>query len=268
MKKIILTFLLFLSFSVPTFCAIAYVGKSGVTAADAGSSTVASPSRTYTEGNFLVLWVQGYVSGSAPHVDGVSGGTGNTWYNASIKTVAGGSMIELWFCPNCAGGAYTATVTFSSIGTTYRRVEVLEFSGMDTTSGAVDKTCSGTATGSTQTFGTATGTLSQADELCVAAWGEDNTSSWTEGSGYTIPGSAADYTSKDYCPEYKIVSATTSLAPTITFGASVAWLGAGATFKMAGGAASTAVPVFIHHYNLMSMILFNFFDSLKSALLA
>jgi hypothetical protein len=220
---------------------IAYVGKSTYYAASgsATSSTVAS--RTYTAGNLLVVAWTGYNASFAPAVSGIVGGTGNTWSRADAIDKSTKFGLEIWYCLNCVSGAYTVAISHNTASD--RCAQVLEFSGVATAS-AFDKTSGGT-TGTSTTMNTGyTGTLSQADEVIVAAVAdtEYQLSSPSANGGFTLPDT---YNGQWMALLYKIVSATTSLDPSITNGYSEAFLGTNATFK---AASTTKVPVFMAHH--------------------
>lgn len=150
------------------------------TAAAAGNSTT---------GNLLVAVVS-WDDAGGPNCSGVTDGT-NVFTQVEGKfTDANAQDIQLWYAKNITGKTtpvYTATF---SVATDFRRIVVIEFSGLDTSSPLGQFTH---GQDSTRTPTTASITTTTNGEVIVAGIMNDGgtaTETFAPGSGYTEPANA------------------------------------------------------------------------------
>lgn len=218
----------------------AFVQATSGTAAGANPNATAL---TTTSGNLLVV---GTIDDSGVIGNGVTGITdskGNT-YTALTQQVSGstqGKLFSIWYARNIVGGAsHVLSVAFTLASASNVSWFVHEVSGCDQTAPADKVSTAATGTGTTATSGT-TGTLAQADEYVFSLFNHLGASvGLTAGAGYTLaPGTGVGPTDMRGIAEYRVVAATTALAPTLTIGASREWIALTATFKGA-----VAAPAF------------------------
>ncbi len=222
--------------------AIANVQVATKANADATSTIAKTFATTPVAGNtiIVVVWALG---GGGSNTWSCADNKGNTYNLAVRKThTSTNGEIAIFYAENIASSA-TFTVTCTSSGSMSAGVlSISEWSGLATSS-SLDKTTSNSGSSSAPSTGS-TGTLAQAAELVIAAWGAFSTfqggtisvddGTYTQmveeqsaGSGLYAPGEA----------DYKIVSATTAQNVSWTWERSNDWLGVIATFKEAAAAA-------------------------------
>ena len=156
------------------------------------------------------------------------------------QSIGTNNKLRSFYAENSSAGA--DTVTFD-IGTAAGNGDITcvvsEWSGA-LTSGSLDKTNTGTNTGTAVSAG-ATGTLTQADEMiwaAVAHSGNNTTITEDTGDSFTMLQENEGGTSNfPIGTQYKIVSATTDTTPDFTLGASRTWIAHVGTFKAAAAAA-------------------------------
>ena len=107
--------------------AIAYVnGNTGTS--DGSSGTIAATAINATSGNAIVVCVVNYTAGR--YVTGVADTASNSYNRLGSTYTAGDLTIEFWLAMNITGHATNVvTATFSG-NASYRRIHVLQFSGV------------------------------------------------------------------------------------------------------------------------------------------
>lgn len=164
-----------------------------------------------TNGNLLVLVIR--------EADGASTFTLPTnWSWATGNPVVNsGATIQYGIAYRNVVDGDSASITVSSTALVSKRTFVWEISGQDKTSAVLDRTASNAPSGSSTGVNTgSTGTLSQPDEIAIAACGQngDNGGGVNIDSGFTLDGS----TSSRFEMAHKIVQgSTTALDPTFSW---------------------------------------------------
>jgi hypothetical protein len=173
--------------------------------------TLSSPTGA---GNCLVVKVS-LSNSSPPTVSSVKlGGAAGNFASAKAASV-GPVGVAIWIDEDCAGGQTAVAVAFSG-GTGLSpevAVWVEEWSGVKS-SGAVDVSNDGTGSGGTTFSSNSSGTLSQANELviaAVAAFGPSMTITGPATGGWTNLAQESAGTSVGLMAGYQVVSATTAL---------------------------------------------------------
>lgn len=228
-KFFLITLVVFITLSVPTYVYAAIEFVNEVNAYNSGGSTsIALPSGNHTAGNLLVVLLSGW---NAETVSSVTDTAGNTYYwtgQRSPYTNTDSGFTEIWYAYNITGGA-SNVVTVNYSGTvTYREVTVYQYSGIDTSDpyDVGNTGGGGSSSGTSQSTGSANTT--QADEVIAAVYAEYDAGSCTAGSGFTVR-----YDGTYFCSEGRIVSSTGSYNSSLTYSASVQWTASHATFKAA-----------------------------------
>jgi hypothetical protein len=153
---------------------------------------------------------------------------------------ANGAKKELFYCQNGTGGSgHTASAAFNtnSFGTIY----LIELTGVTTTS--FDLTTQGTD--ATSTFGVATGTLSQANEVIITLIGNGDSNNPMNYASSNMTELAEEGDGSNFWTSaiYKqVVAATTSFTPAITSASSGTHATINATFKATGGGGGGVTP--------------------------
>lgn len=195
-------------------------------------------------GNFLACMPSTYTSGG-PTNTAPTDDKGNTWNTTTAPTVTVSSSAFIFYAMNVAAG--NTAVTWDPGNGMYGTGSVAEFSGV-ATSAALDQQASNNNNSSaTPTSGT-TGTTTQADELVLACV---MTGCNVADDGIDLPSGYSNiYTYQNsaqiigHSSDYRIVSATgTQSASWGTIVVSAPWNAKIATFKAAGGAAATSLPI-------------------------
>ena len=218
------------------------------------SSQAVTLGSTTTTGNMIVVAINVVASsGTANPVSAPTDNKSNSYGSAIVTAIATGSgfasVSTIYCCPNITGGASHA-VTANFTKGVYGAFQIFEISGQATTT-PQDQTGTNTAnvvSGNTS-YAVSTSTLSQANEIAIAALlynpgsntGTNPGAPWN--AGYFIQDSAGNTVNSGAV--YQIVSATTALTSTWTFanpGATVQEVAACiATFKATGGGGSAYV---------------------------
>lgn len=211
--------------------AIAYV-NSATGSADASSSTIATTAANHTTGNLLVAFV--VWNHASNTLSSVSDTAGNTWTRITGTDALHGTAdrCEMFYAKNITGNASnTVTATFSG-GAAFRRIAVVQYSGVDTTA-PLDQATKQTVTDTSITSPSFTTT--SADEVIIAGMGSDMGRNVSPGTNYTL---RVDSLAVDTDVEERIVTATGSYTASFSWsgGSQGAWLSV-ATFKAAGGGA-------------------------------
>lgn len=203
-------------------------------------TTLASPARAHTTGNFLVVGVKGE---GATTTFSVADTAGNTWVPLTQKAFASdGSRLQLFYAKNITGHASNVVTATWAAARDFRRMFVIEYSNIDTVNPLIEEQ-------NGEGLGTALSTPDIATEsffdLIVAFAGEFANVTYTPGSGYTevwdyneqsggsIGGSAVE--------EQIISTAGGDKTVTMTQSSSADWGMVAASFRAAtaGGGAET-----------------------------
>jgi hypothetical protein len=228
--------------------------KQGKISGSSGTITLASPTGA---GNYLVVLVCAAGSSANPSVGSVTlgGVTDHFAQGADSITAAAPAACYAWTDQDCAGAQTAIAVTLTGgSGTLGATVTILEISNV-ATSGAVDLSQAGDATGSSSSFTSgATGTTSQAEEVLIGVAASGYLSF---GGGPSLSGPAGPWTNltqqtltvgseaQTTIAGYQVVSSTgtATYAGTITgtnfgYNALVLTLKAAAATQAGGGGSS------------------------------
>lgn len=190
---------------VQTVCAAGASGASCPTGDGGTTGTTRAVSITATTGSTLKVVVAWYGSQT---ISSVADGT-NT-YTQDVASDAGSTeKVAIWSAHNITGGSLTITVTMSSTGS-YNVTYVSEFTGL-TSSGSLECSATGSATGTSITTSNCTTTTANTMVLAAYAYGGGGTTTTTAGTGYTIPTNGVYENGTAMVAsavEYKIISAT------------------------------------------------------------
>lgn len=230
---------------------IAYVQEVGKQAAGVtASSVVVTLSASAALGHLIIARA---VCASGQNVSSVTDSRGNTW-TVDVVGSAGPKVALASTGQNVAALQSGDTVTVNFSGSANQSAAIIdEFSGLDTSASRVDKTATGTATGTSRDAGT-TATTTQADELVVGCFGGGALeTTFTPGAGFTrFTTDFLNDAGTSVEGEYQIVSATGAYQPTAT-GASFPTDGVVATYKGGGGGSALSMT-FIKLKTLLATI--------------
>lgn len=205
-----------------------------ITTGGSGGGTYVTNSITPTAGNTVVAVIGSYDGGGGPATVvsiTLSGGGSFSLAKASSGTV---NRCEIWYLSNVAGGAQTATVTFSgSFG--FQDVFLVELSGI-TNSSPVDG-AGATATGTSTTPSSGAYTI-LATSIAVGGTQAAGLASFTASAGWTTPASGVEAGSSGAAVHYR-VPGSTSVTSGGTLNDSRAWAETGVAFLAAGAATTT-----------------------------
>lgn len=166
--------------------ATAYVNEgSGFNTASGGS--IATSAVSHTTGNLLVCCVR---HEGATTTISVADTAGNTWQPLTKVTHPGGDMhLQLFYVLNCTGNASNVVTATFGASRTYRGIQVMQFSGLNT----YDEEDSGTTTaGTSVTAGTVNIDGAGVVVNGIAIYG--GLISWSASTGYTLVQNASDTT--------------------------------------------------------------------------
>ena len=171
----------------------------------------APASQSHTSGNLLVVCVR-YFKESGQVVNSITDTAGNTYTLAVAVTNNINDYLGIYYAKNITGHASNVVTVNFSATVRFVSVQVLQYSGCDTTS-PLDTTASSN-TQYSGSYVTGSFTTSQANEVLVSTVQiGSTTSSFTVGSGYT---QRALSTSSVHLTQEKIVS---SIQTSVTAGA-------------------------------------------------
>lgn len=191
-----------------------------------GAQTLAYPANVKVDSLLIAVIRRG--AGVAP--TSLTDTIGNTWTKAVDQVFEGVSSLSIWWAISASAGANTIT---QNGGTGTTRWVISEFSGI-ATSTPQDQSVSAQGTSTTPSSG-ATGTLAQADELCIGGVATGGEAVFTTESGWTELGTIASKVESAFL----IVSATTAQAYDPTTDSSNNWACGIVTFKGAVAAAAS-----------------------------
>lgn len=210
---------------------IAWVGAQG----NSVTSVTATGINT-TGANFIAVAVTDNLTLAA--VNPVTDSNTNTYQKALGPLGAGDNVYQYYAESPTVGASHTITAT-SSAGSSFLTLCAAAYSGMASSS-TIDKTQSGTGTGTSLDSGN-TATTSQADELLIGngTVSTGGSVTWSAGASYTNRATVtnADIGGIGYIEE-RIVAATGAYsAPESLSGGTGGWTALIGTYKAAGAAA-------------------------------
>lgn len=230
-----------LVFSQVAFGALSHIADNTCANSTNTTSLALALTTNPTAGSLLLVGVRVGVAGRTVTVTDDKSNT----YTSNLTTDAtgvGAGEVRVFSAPNVAAGATTVTVAISGAAASVRWC-AMEVGGAVTSSSAFDVSV-GTSGSSTTPNSGATSTRAQANELILGVQTNDNsaTVTLTAGTNFTI-GSISGCGSTTQCLglEWQIVSATGTDACTFTLSVSHPWGAGCATYKEAGGAATTVI---------------------------
>ena len=202
---------------------IAFVNEAHLYVSGA-STTIAAAAGNHTSGNLLVVLVVGWFTGTVSSVSDTAGNT-YTWTGLrSTYYTADDGFVEIWYAKNITGNASNVVTATYSGSTSYREIEVIQYSGADTDDpfDAGNDTETGDAVGAA----TANSTVAEAGEVIVAGFAFYNSGTSTMGTGFT----------ERYDGEYttfidRVLTTSGSYNASLTYSSANGWTGAHATFK-------------------------------------
>lgn len=195
---------------------------------DAGATTLNAGAANHTTGNLVVVVVSWTTAGVTANVP--TDTAGNTYVSTGQKAIRAGStdFAEVFYAKNITGNATNVVRANLSGSATFRRIQVLQYSGADTTS-PLDTGGIATNTGTSLTVAsfntTATGVV-----VAGATCGNNRT--YSAGSGFIA---RVTNLGTDTGAEDKVASAAAAQTAPFTLSASAEWWEAAAGFKDAGG---------------------------------
>jgi hypothetical protein len=209
--------------------AAALVGARGT---GGGNTATTTAGTTTASGSTFVAACSWDATATSP---GVTDSKGNTYTAVGTPQLdTFGAYVQLFVCQNGAGGS-SHTATFTTTGSSYPVIHLIEITGAETAS--LDKTAQGQDFASPFTL--TSPTLSQADEIVISVCGnQSGTGAYATSTGTLLsqePDTGSYWTSG---VGYIIVASTAAVTPSWTKGAGAAGL-ALATFKQSSGVAAT-----------------------------
>jgi len=187
----------------------------------------------FTAGNTVIITVANFTSA------GITGITvsGTAAVLDATRTDAGGqNRTQIWRASNVAGGS--SAVVISAATGNYITCGFDEWDDI-VLSSPLDQTGSTGDTTSASPSATTSGATTQANELVYAVFTDYAGGSWTSAtppSGYTESWEEPDGSAHSGgSAAYRVISSTGVQTATFTTGASLGWISAIATYKLAGG---------------------------------
>lgn len=234
------------------------------TSQTSGQTSVAMASVVIPANSLVVLIIMASNSGTAVgDPSTVSDGTNN--YTKAASSVRGtNNYHSLWYFYDTSGGTKTITATLPAASNmTFTRVWTV--SGIASAS-PLDQIGTGQTASGTVSLNVAGPTAtSQADEICffTYSWAEAILPGTPTPTNYSDIGNQTNGTRGwgiDYA--YRILSATSTEAPSVTLNSSKAWAAVFSSFKAAGGSVqgitfnvtSSGGPVFIEMDGMLDLI--------------
>jgi hypothetical protein len=218
--------------------AVAYKGAPTATSSDASSGTIATGNYAATVGSLLVAFVcNGSSDGSSQTVSGVAyNGQAFTRLTNACNRATNDGCIDCWYLlDNQQTTSAAITATFSA-NTEYRRIMVMEFTGVATSSAADVATNKGYATADPMT--TTAGSPAEEGEVLVAGF-----SMWNYSASFTYGGSPASWTkvfgAADYTAGYYLSASTASHQCSVNIASAIYNVNSMASFKAAAAAGIT-----------------------------
>ncbi len=195
------------------------------------ASSQSSGSINITAGNLLIV-----IYRSNGTISGVSDTAGNTFTLAAQRddNTAGIGRIRFWYAWNCLGST-TNNVTVTGTSMDFRQIDVIQYSGIQTSSDPRDVTTSEYQSTSAFTFTSTTFTTAQAEEVVVACGTGNSGPTYTAGASYTLLPSLGIYTGVQERITSSILTSSTS---SMTSTSNQLWYYFNVSFRGAGAAAS------------------------------
>lgn len=222
-------------------CNIAQTIKTQGTSSPATSGAV-----TTTNGSTFVM-----CTGTQNTVSTIADSKTNTWTTTGSALSSGGLTGNCWYTTTTLGGAsHTFTLTMAS-GSIDAAFYVLEITGASAS--PHDAAARATASDAATPFTVTSNTLAQANNCAIGfIFSNGSPATWTAGGGFTkLSDETNDGLYWTNAIGWLLTSSTTAVTPSWTVSGSGSTTGnIVVVFKEAAGGGSTAVPVFMHHYNM------------------
>lgn len=217
--------------------AISIVQHGNFDGSTTAGAAIFTPGSNITAASLLVL-ANRLANGTGQSPGGTVADTlSNTWDPNGIVDVGGGFTLGIANAPNSASGADAITTTWAGTTSSTLRQIFMEIAGIAASSPLDASPAIATGSGTTATANT-TGTLAQANEIAFLFLSGDGTGgTFSTPAGWTDSGEGMIASRIQMW--YKIVAATTALAPASTLSSSQAWWMQIMTFKAAGGGGAT-----------------------------
>jgi hypothetical protein len=209
--------------------AIAFVNA--VAAGNDSVNSVTTGAQSATTGNLIVVSA-GYRESGVGDDLAISDLAGNSYTRIGSQLDDGFLNVALFYAKNITGNANNTYTVGTTSSRRFLCVSVLQFSGADTATPYDGTTANGSTTGFTATTGSFTPTTG---DLVVCAVRDYQASSFTAGSGYTIPAGATETYASAQSSQYKLGAGTSSQTADATSDAIILSMVA-ACFKAAGAA--------------------------------
>jgi hypothetical protein len=218
---------------------IAFVTQTTGSAASANNATATVSS---TGGNLLVAFVSRSGGLGTGALTSVTDSASNTWTLATRGAVSGGGFtrIECWYAPNASA---VTSITFNSATAQTYAWNVVEFSGVATSSPGDVFSPDNSGNASSTTQATPSISTGNANDLVICAIHYAQTTGTESTSGFTDLTNFDDGASGSGRAAYQIVSATGSYSVTWTLGVAKATGTISVSFKAAVVAAPDPFPV-------------------------
>lgn len=204
--------------------------------ANSGSSSTSSVSVTLTgvtAGNMLVAYaaVDGATAPSSGNVTG-----GGTWTQVDTQTNSdtgnGVGSAGMWVCPSATGGSTTVTFSGSHIAVA---LAIAEYTPAGSTT--LDTNNQNSSTSGTTTINPGNVTTTNANDVIVVGGNNGNvTTTYTNGTGYTLRTSITSATNMSIGLQDQTFSATTTGQSTAFGNTSTEWTAIAVAIKSAGAA--------------------------------
>lgn len=231
MRKLLYSVVLVLLLASPGWAAPAHVQSANI---DNTFATTCAVSLTgVTSGNLLILALA-YNDAT----DVISSVTGTNTFTRVVNTYHGmnGLSVVLYYAQNAASGNETVTTTFSASKSA--NCALHEYSGV-VTSGALDKSTSGSGTATTGTDGASTTSVTTTanGELIFSSINQTSGGApvITAGTGYTLRQNGKIGGSTTNATEDLVQASAGAIIPTFTFGTTDTYNYTVATFLATGG---------------------------------
>ncbi len=199
------------------------------------SSISLAPTTNVTAGNRLVVLV-GVRAGGTTAAQNVTDSAGNTYTRVAQTRASDSTEMSVWTAPIVNGGGSRPTITATPNGTAALGVQVLEYSGLSTVTGAGAVDQFRVATGTTLAAATvstgATAATTAANELAIGFYldrGFNRT--LTAGSGFTLRANASPSTGMQMFSEDQLPALGATPNAGVGTGSLTTWLMATVVFK-------------------------------------
>lgn len=206
---------------------------------DASATSLAAGAANHTTGNLIVVQVSWTTAGVTSTVP--TDTAGNTYVSTTQKGTDGtNNFVETFYAKNITGNASNVVTAHFSAGATFRRIQVLQYSGADITT-PLDTGNIGTGTGTALTTASFTTTASG---VIVVGASCNNNRTYSAGSGFTARVTSLG---TDTGTEDKVGTTAGAQTGPFTISSSATWWEAAVGFKDASaGSIKTVAPATIN----------------------